>query len=250
MSEKKNQNSFLFLTTLGVYLGLVLVGATPVLGHAATTRNFEITDEIEIKDDLDRKPDDEKRSPLAMSIGNYYADLEYLVASLEKLRKSGKFDPAVDTFELSQSSALPCVANNKVGSYTAETLITANEILRSVLESATKRLTDGYAFADCVPSERFGGQEATHSRFVLKLTADGLTLEVSGVMKSPADAAAFLRDLKAGWDQFRLEAKAPLQKHISDGTVLSVNGNKILVVTRLPRAALTTLLAKDAKAAA
>ena len=249
MTEKKNQNSFLFLTTLGVYLGLVLVGATPVLGHAATTRNFEITDEIEIKDDLDKKPD-EKRSPLAMSIGNYYADLEYLIASLERLKKSGKFDLTADTFELSQSSALPCVANNKVGSYTAETLITANEILRSLLESATKRLTDGYAFADCVPSDRFGGQEATHSRFVLKLTADGLTLEVTGVKKSPADASVFLRDLKAGWDQFRLDAKGPLQKHISDGTVLSINGNKILVVTRLPRAALDTLLAKDAKAAA
>ena len=156
----------MLFTTLGVYLGLMLVGATPVLGHAATTRNFEISDEIEVRDDLDRKPD-EKRSPLAMSIGNYYADLEYLIESLEKLRKSGKFDLAADTFELSQSSALPCVANNKVGSYTAETLITANEILRGILESATKRLTDGYAFADCVPSEKFGGQEATHSRFVL-----------------------------------------------------------------------------------
>ncbi len=236
----------MLFTTLGVYLGLMLVGATPVLGHAATTRNFEISEEIEFRDDLDRKPD-EKRSPLAMSIGNYYADLEYLIDSLEKLRKSGKFDLAADTFELSQSSALPCVANNKVGSYTAETLIAANEILRSLLESATKRLTDGYAFADCIPSERFGGQEATHSRFVLKLTADGLMLEVSGVKRSPAEAAAFLRDLKAGWAQFRTLAKTPLQKHISDGTVLSVSGTKILVVTRLPRAGLDTLLAKDAK---
>jgi len=236
----------MLFTTLGVYLGLMLVGATPVLGHAATTRNFEISEEIEFRDDLDRKPD-EKRSPLAMSIGNYYADLEYLIDSLEKLRKSGKFDLAADTFELSQSSALPCVANNKVGSYTAETLIAANEILRSLLESATKRLTDGYAFADCIPSERFGGQKATHSRFVLKLTADGLMLEVSGVKRSPAEAAAFLRDLKAGWAQFRTLAKTPLQKYISDGTVLSVSGTKILVVTRLPRAGLDTLLAKDAK---
>lgn len=60
MNAKKNNNSILFLTTLGVYLGLVLVGATPVLGHAALTRNFELQDEIEVRDDLDKKPDEEK----------------------------------------------------------------------------------------------------------------------------------------------------------------------------------------------
>lgn len=229
-----------------MYLGLVLVGATPVSGHAATTRNFEIADEIEIKDDLDRKPDDE-RSPLAISIGNYYADVEYFLYSLNKLSQSGKFDLAVDTFEVSQSTALPCVAGNKVGSYTAETLFTSNSALRPTLEFTTKRVTDGYAFADCVPSDKFAGQEATHSRFVLKLTPDGLTLEVSGVKKSPADASLYLKELTAGWNQFRTDAKEQPQKYISDGTVLSVSLNKILVVTRLPRAALETLLAKDAK---
>lgn len=229
-----------------MYLGLVLVGATPVLGHAATTRNFEISDEIEIKDDLDRKPDD-KRSPLAMSIGNYYADLEYFLSSLEKLQQAGKFDLAADTFELSQATALPCVANNRVGSYTAETLLTSNSVLRPTLESTGKRITDGYGFADCIPSDKFAGQEATHSRFVLKLTADGLSLEVSGVKRSAADASAYLRDLTAGWNQFRIQAKESVQKHISDGTTLAVVGSKIFVVTRLPRAGLESLLAKDAK---
>jgi hypothetical protein len=60
VSTRKGQNSILFLTTLGVYLGLVLAGgASPqVFAHpAATTRNFDITDEIEFKDDLDKKPD-------------------------------------------------------------------------------------------------------------------------------------------------------------------------------------------------
>lgn len=246
MKDYKPNNSVLILATLGVYLGLVLVGATPVLGHAATTRVFEITDEVEVKDDLDRKPDDE-RSPLAISIGNYYADLEYFLANLEKLQKSGKFDLAVDTFEISQSTALPCVAGNKVGSYTAETLFTSNSALRSTLELASKRITDGYAFADCTPSEKFPGQEATHSKFTLKLTADGLVLEVSGVKKSAAEADAYHRQLAAAWDQFRTTAKDPAPKYISDGTVLSVTGTKILVVTRLPRAALNTLLAKDAK---
>lgn len=229
-----------------MYLGLVLVGATPVLGHAATTRVFEITDEIEVKDDLDKKPDD-KRSPLEMSIGNYYADIEYLLYSLERLKKAGRFDLAADTFELAQATALPCVANNKVGSYVAETLLTSNKELQPLLEGTTKRITDGFGFADCIPSDRFARQEATHSHFVLKLNADGLSLEVSGVKKSAVEADAYLKELTAAWDQFRATAKDPAPKYISDGTVLSVTGTKILVVTRLPRAALNTLLAKDAK---
>ena len=67
MSKQKNQNSILVLATLGVYLGLVLAGATPqVMANAAMTRQFNVKDEIEIKDDLDTKPDDE-RSPVTAS---------------------------------------------------------------------------------------------------------------------------------------------------------------------------------------
>lgn len=58
--KNKNYNSIIFLTTLSVYLGLSLLGATPqVLAYAATTRNFDIQTEIEFKDDLDNKPDNE-----------------------------------------------------------------------------------------------------------------------------------------------------------------------------------------------
>ncbi len=62
MSSSKNYNSIVFLTTLSVYLGLVLVGgaSSPVLAQAALTRNFDIQEEIEYKDDLDKKPDEDK----------------------------------------------------------------------------------------------------------------------------------------------------------------------------------------------
>ena len=59
MAKSKNHNSIIFLTTLGVYLGLVLAGgASPqVFAYTALTRNFDIQDEIEVKDDLDKKPE-------------------------------------------------------------------------------------------------------------------------------------------------------------------------------------------------
>lgn len=52
----------IFITTLGVYLGLLMVGgaAPQVFAHSATTRNFEIADEIEITDRLDDKPDPDR----------------------------------------------------------------------------------------------------------------------------------------------------------------------------------------------
>jgi hypothetical protein len=56
VNNRKNYNSIVFLT---VYFGLVLVGATPqVLAQAAMTRQFDIKTEIEFKDDLDKKPDE------------------------------------------------------------------------------------------------------------------------------------------------------------------------------------------------
>ena len=75
MTSGKNYNSIVFLTTLSVYLGLVLVGGTPpVLAHAAMTRHFDIQNEIEVKDDLDKKPDDEKID-FPQTIADYYSQL-------------------------------------------------------------------------------------------------------------------------------------------------------------------------------
>ena len=56
MNNRKSYNSIFFLT---VYLGLVLVGASPqVLANAATNSLFDLRNEIEFKDDLDNKPDE------------------------------------------------------------------------------------------------------------------------------------------------------------------------------------------------
>jgi hypothetical protein len=58
VKNPKNNNSILVLATLGVYLGLVLVGGTPqVLAQAAMTRQFNVREEIEFKEDLDNQPD-------------------------------------------------------------------------------------------------------------------------------------------------------------------------------------------------
>ncbi len=247
VKNRKNQNSILFLTTLGVYLGLVLVSGTPqVLAHAAMTRNFEITDEIEVKDDLDKKPDDE-RSPLSDSIQVYFQDVEYFLSSLQNLNQNGKFNIEFDTFEVAQSTLLPCVAGNKVGSYTASKFSLVNEFLRPSLESFSKRLTDGYSLADCLPSERFSGQEVTASRFNLKLDRSEFSVEIAVKKRSPQTASQFLSPLAQASRAFNSNEKELIRAKLIENTSFKSKNNQVFIVTRLPRAGLDSLLAKDAK---
>lgn len=246
MNSRKSHNSILFLTTLGVYLGLVLVGATPVLGHAAMTRNFEIKDEVEVKDDLDTKPDDE-RSSVTDSIQVYLQDVEYFLDNLRKLNRAGKFDFRKDTFEIEQSTLLPCVANNKVGSYTADKFSLGNEFLRPSLEYFSKRLTDGYSLADCLPSERFNGHDATDSRFKLKLDRSEFSIEIAARKSSSQTANEILGSINETHKALNSKETEVVRKTISDNTSFKSRKSQIFVVTRLPRAGLDSLLAKDAK---
>ena len=232
----------LVLATLGVYLGLLMAGATPVFGHAATSRNFEISDEIEAHDDIDRNPDDE-RAPLTDSVGNYFSDLEYFLWSLNRLNAAGRFDLAHDNFEVSQSTELPCVKDNIAGSYTAETFITANDLLRPTLERFSKQFTDGYSLGDCLASDRFPSVETHHSRFVCKLDSKALSLEVTAVKRSPADAKKFLAGLSDARRTVVAASKGPVITTLSSATDITQKQDKILVVTRLARGSLPDLLA-------
>jgi len=246
VNNRKNNNSIFFLTTLGVYLGLVLVGAAPVLGHAAMTRNFEIIDEIEVKDDLDKKPDDE-RSSLSDSIQVYFQDVEYFLAGLQNLRQSGKFDLEADTFEVAQSTLLPCIAGNRVGSYTADKFSLGNELLRPSLESFSKRLTDGYSLADCLPSERFSGQEVTDTRFNFKLDRSAFSVEVAVKKRSPHTASQFLSPLTQAFQAYNAKEKELVRAKILENTSFKSENDQVFVVTRLPRAGLVPLLSENAK---
>ena len=71
MSAVKSYNRIVFLTTLSVYLGLVLVsGSACNLSHSATTKSFDIKNEIEFKDDLDNNPDKDLPTLFAEFLSN------------------------------------------------------------------------------------------------------------------------------------------------------------------------------------
>ena len=248
MNSRKTNSSILFLTTLGVYLGLVLVGgaAPQVFAHGALTRNFELQDEIEIHDDLEKKPDNETAG-LSISIKTYLEDVELFLSSLRTLGQDGKFDPTRDAFEVTQTTLLPCVPANKVGSYTANTFSLKNNSLRPSLERFSKLLTDGYSLADCLPNGRFDGKEVTSSRFTFKLDDGVLSIEVSVQKASPEIARQVSQDLGKVSAKFTPTAGELAGLKILENTTFKSNNDQVLVITRLPRAALDPLLAVSAK---
>jgi hypothetical protein len=248
VSSRKGHNSFLFLTTLGVYLGLVLVGGTApqTFAHSATTRHFEISDEIEFGDELDNKPDGEVSS-LADSVGVYFQDIEMFLSGLRRLSGGGKFDPSVDAFEVAQSTLLPCVKDNRVGSYTAEKFVSRNQNLRPSLEFLSKRLTDGYSLADCVANGHFGGQETASSHFNFKLEGSAFTVEVRVGKASPQLAASLVAPLGETFRQLAAANTDPVRQKIYENTTFRAENDQVFIVTRLARGSLDPLIAKDAK---
>lgn len=247
MSSKRNQNSLLFLTTLGVYLGLLVVGgaAPQVFAHSATTRNLEINEGIEIRDDLDTNPDDE-RSPVHMSLGNYLDDVEQFIVALRGLQQKQLFDPANGTFSVGQSTQLPCVAANKVGSYTVAEFVTSSESARKTLEWFSKRLTDGYSLGDCLPNARIG-EETHNSKFDFKLDQNNFTVEVIAKKSSPSNAHLTADDLIRASKQLKVDSADLVRARIYENTTFRSENDQVFILTRLPRADLISLLANNAK---
>lgn len=109
--SRKNHNSILFLTTVGVYLGLVLVGATPqVLAQAATAKQFTIRETAGNRDDLDKKPGDDSAEDVAS--GRFdLVEIEKFLAALDDLNRRSRFDLLAHAFKVSQNALQPAVAD-------------------------------------------------------------------------------------------------------------------------------------------
>jgi len=247
VNNRKN-NSILFLTTLGVYLGLVLAGgaAPSVFAHGALTRNFELQDEIEAKDDLDKNPDGEAAA-LSLSIKTYIEDVESFLNALHKLADEKKFNASLDAFEVTQTTMLPCVPANKTGSYTANAFESNNTALKPSLEWFSKLLTDGYSLADCLPNQRFNGNEATNSKFTFKYADSALSVQVSVQKASPEIAKKVSTDLVTTFAKFTASSEQIVRQKILENTSFRFSNDQVFVITRLPRAALDPLLAPNAK---
>jgi hypothetical protein len=244
LKTARNHNSIIFLTTLGVYLGLVLAGgaAPQVFAHSATTRGFDISDEIETHEDLDRDPDGDRAS-VRESVQVYLADVEEFLSALQSLGSKRQFDLGSDSFRVAQGTRLPCVAGNQVGSYGPERFETSNPALEPLLSHFSKRLTDGYSLPDCVADALSKDDGATHSRFDCSLKNGQLNVKVTVQRTSPASAVQLANSLDDAFRQF-VTPNETITRQIIRFTTFTPQKDQVTIVTNMPRASLESILSR------
>ena len=251
MTPRKNQNSILLLATLGVYFGLVLAGATPqVLANAATAKQFDLRDEIEMVDDLDNKPNnnpDDERSPVSESVKIYLEDVEYFLSSLGRLKDRDKFDLNKDTFSVAKTALLPCVSSNLAGRYTPVKFESTSIGSRLALDQFSRGMEYGYSLGDCLENTEFNGFDATDSRFHFELDAKTFTVNVTVKKQTPQRALHLIRELESVLALYAAKDNDKLRKQIIANTAFRAENGQVVVSTQLPRGSLDPLLALDAK---
>ena len=250
---RKAQNSILLLTTLGVYIGLLVAGgaAPQVLAHSATTRNFEITDEIEVKDDLDKDPFDcsENASERALQLLNLdflsdgvidlIKDLDAL-SNLGKFSWSERFDHEVLRKVSEGGNARSSITSNSGNQWTQLAVSDKAESIASLCH------WNGCTFYQYDNEFR---ANASTSKLDVSYNGDGLLVSISLSQRNDADArelsAIYTEALNVGScsDIYARPSQQIIYKH----TVSKPGNGQVLVVTSLPRGSLDSLLAKDAK---
>lgn len=238
-----------------MYLGLVLVGATPqALAQAAMTRQFNVKDEVEVKDGLDNKPGSEEIDLFLQK------NLESAVSDIiRKYRtKAGKKKRSVAGHQefwvaLSRSyysvekadseSSIGPVSKGDPNAWIEDAFLA---IHKNFQRNNTWKFKDVPGFikfsAGATPSER-------HKYFSLntKLSESDFEVQVAFSRETPSDAALFAERIDALLRKRTLAVSDPLTKQIIDHTTAAAANDQVSIITRFPRAGLDALLAVDAK---
>lgn len=232
MNKRKTNNSILVLATLGVYLGLVLVGATPqCLAQAAMTREFSVKDEIEVKDDLDTKPDSEKA-------------LDQLAETIKEIYGAA--------FEISEEHA--DLVNEGRYDFSYYVSIRPNGTARYLEPKENKSDLATNANRYFVPLRRLyeaflDRSEDWHDRFLVQFEfgQSDVTFKATITAADAQSAANTASSYEKALDRKRSLESNLVRSTILKSTEVTVKDGKIVIVTHLPRAGLDPLLASDAK---
>lgn len=242
MSKRKNQNSILVLATLGVYLGLVLVGATPqVLAQAAMSKQFNVKDEIEVKDDLDKKPDRDESS-LNQSVHIYLEELDSYLAEVrkvdEQLHSIYQSDP-----ELVLSA--PCHAVGDANQL-FDPEVTGRTTLPILLDPSY--VDENWEWdVGCKPLNSKSDDIHFATTRVSRTQKGVFTYQIEIKLISSGEASALFANLNSVFTRLDAAAFSNRVKVLWEHTKLTTTEDQVLITTRLPRAGLDSLLAVDAK---
>lgn len=235
MANRKNYNSILFLT---VYLGLVLVGGSShVFAYAATNSIFDIRNEIEFKEDLDNKPDDEINDFLALEPEKAVAEF---IEELKKLKQSGEHisnrQISVGCYHAwaSEAEAMATMGPPRKGSSNASSALAK---LWKRFETLLNRPYNN------LPSF-FKSFEDSGFTFNHKYVFSSRNLEArfNFFHGSPDDAKFFAEKLNNAFAEKSLNAKDRTTKITYENTKALSSNSYITVVINLPRGSIDSLL--------
>jgi hypothetical protein len=232
-----------------VYLGLVLVGATPqVLAQAAMTRQFNVKDEVEISDDVDDNPTPTSEQS-DQAFGAYFDGIVHFLADLEKVWRRNDGELANSGFGTRRVSHSPCNSTDL-------------NVFREFNSPFDKRFVDPLSRAklaatvdlsylsDCLPYLEI--PDSTKARKLgVQITCNkkDLRYQVSLDFGSPEKTRHVLEVLQDRLEALRATdtAEDQIQAVLYRHTQLTSVDTQIFIVTRLPRAGLDPLLAIDAQ---
>ena len=126
-----------------MYLGLVLAGATPqILAQAAMTRQFDVKDEIEVTDNLDKKPDTTADGPSETAVSETDGRITRSVERfLAKFKPVGPLDslcdvttPSFEKAEIQRIFAKNSLNNNIPAHRPLEKLVVVTNLARAGLD--------------------------------------------------------------------------------------------------------------------
>jgi hypothetical protein len=204
-----------------------MIGAPPILAQAALTKNFDIQNEIKVKDDLDNKPDDEKALAVYVStLQDLFIKAKDFSLRNNKNLRDGRyeFDCFINrTFPVGQTVTCSGGSGLFWGGFI------------SSLEKISKALPHTSA------------KDSQQVKVNLVLTDKDFFLKTSLTQDLTAQAEQFYNYYDAGLSRIKIQQINNSQVTIYQGTEISKENNQVLIVTRLPRGSLDELL-KNAKA--
>ena len=227
----------------------MLAGATPqVLANAAMTRSFDVKDEIEVNDNLDKKPDPTSED-FDHAVETYFKVLNGLLSGFKNVQTNDKSKLSDNTFSTKRVSISPCPSDNtsSFNDFSSATDDRFKDLLSRTKLSAQSHLD---FLSDClllknVENPKYGRKSGVAINFGSKEFKYQILFDFGTQEKTQL----VLEGLGNAFNTFapaNAEENQALLVLYKNTQLTSVN-NQVFITTRLPRAGLDSLLASDAK---
>jgi len=243
MTTRKTHNSIVFLTTL--YLGLMLVGAAPqALNFAALTRNFDIQNEVEVKDDLDNKPDNEEIE--VFSKDDFPALFAQFLQEIKEEVESGKILLPIQTDFYTNGDFYKSEFASGGGSGGGSISSTVSDQHLSLFtQNAVNQKFRSKAF-DLADFDLADFDSKNSKNVKVRIEADGTDFSLR-ISFGKSNAEQFAEFLNQEFSSNAALVKDKLTKEVYEHTKATSENNQVFVITRLPRGSLESLLTDSAR---